>query len=127
MDVSDKAGCLRVQEHGHQPVVCFEPGIAKRDGSEGRFVDGKSVTLRANAGDNQPAVCYGVDCRNGVIEEEKSHTIQAHNNGGFSVNCTPNVLFRNDGYGNFTEGTGTLKANGGDAGGGSECIVVERL
>ena len=83
MDVSDRAGCLRAQEHGHQPVVC-----------------------------------YGVDCRNGVIEEEKSHTIQAHNNGGFSVNCTPNVLFRNDGYGNFVEGTGTLKAHGGDAGGG---------
>ena len=24
MDVSDRAGCLRAQEHGHQPVVCFE-------------------------------------------------------------------------------------------------------
>ena len=92
MDVSDRAGCLRAQEHGHQPVVC-----------------------------------YGVDCRNGVIEEEKSHTIQAHNNGGFSVNCTPNVLFRNNGYGNFTEGSGTLKAHVGDAGGGSECIAVERV
>lgn len=23
MDVSDKAGCLRAQEHGHQPVVCL--------------------------------------------------------------------------------------------------------
>ena len=75
----------------------------------------------------QNVVCYGVDCRNGVIEKEKTHTIQAHNNGGFSVNCTPNVLFRNDGYGNFAEGAGTLKASGGDAGGGSECIVVERV
>lgn len=47
-------------------------------------------------GDNQPAVAYGVDCRNGVIEKEKVHTIQAKPNGGMSVNCTPNVLLKNN-------------------------------
>ena len=52
---------LRAQEHGHQPVVCFEPGIARRDGSMNRFVDDKCVTLRANMGDNQPAVCFSVE------------------------------------------------------------------
>lgn len=25
MGVSDKAGCLRAQEHGHQPIVCYAP------------------------------------------------------------------------------------------------------
>ena len=42
-------------------AICFEPGIAKREGSDSRFVTGKSPTLRANAGDNQVAVCYAVD------------------------------------------------------------------
>lgn len=50
--------CLRAQDHGHPPVICFEPGIAKREGSDSRFVLDKSVTLRAQMGDNQPAVCF---------------------------------------------------------------------
>ena len=58
MDVSDRAGCLRAQEHGHQPVVC-----------------------------------YGVDCRNGMLNKEKTITIQAKPNGGFSYNCTPSVCY----------------------------------
>lgn len=89
MDVSDKAGCLRAQDHGHPPVVCgltnrgyesgniaetlraeshaalpiicFEPGIAKREGNGSRFVDDMCGTLRAEMGDNQPAVCYAID------------------------------------------------------------------
>ena len=32
IDVSDKSMTLRAQEHGHQPVVCFEPGISTRIG-----------------------------------------------------------------------------------------------
>ena len=53
------SGCLRAQEHGHQPVVCFEPGIMSRDCSAGNraYVDVRS-TLRAQMGDNRPAVCY---------------------------------------------------------------------
>lgn len=42
----------------HIPVICFEPGIARREGSQSRFVPDRSVTLRAEMGDNQPAVCY---------------------------------------------------------------------
>lgn len=38
------------------------------------------------------AVCYGIDCRNATLDEEKTHTIQAHSSGGFSPNCTPSVL-----------------------------------
>lgn len=35
---------------------------------------------------------YGVDCRNAVLDEEKTHTLQAKANGGQSLNCTPSVL-----------------------------------
>ena len=45
----------------HIPVVCFEPEIAKREGSENRFSIEKCGTLRANMGDNQPAVCYPIN------------------------------------------------------------------
>ena len=62
MDVSENVtACLRAQDHGHPPVICFEPGIAKREGSNGRFVKDKCGTLRADMGDNQPAVCYAID------------------------------------------------------------------
>lgn len=61
MDVSDKAGCLRAQEHGHPPVVCFEPGITKREGGNSRIIRDRCGTLRAEMGDNQPAVCYAID------------------------------------------------------------------
>jgi DNA (cytosine-5)-methyltransferase 1 len=44
---------LRVQEHGHQPIV-FEPGAASRLG--GHSDEGLSGTLRADMGDNQLAV-----------------------------------------------------------------------
>ena len=48
--------------HGHDVhVICFEPGIVKREGSDSRFVEGMCGTLRAEMGDNQPAVCYAVD------------------------------------------------------------------
>ena len=50
---------LRAQDHGHPPVVCFEPGILRRDCSAGNraYIDICS-TLRAQMGDNQPAGCY---------------------------------------------------------------------
>ena len=46
----------------HIPVVCFEPGILRRDCSAGNraYVDICS-TLRAQMGDNQPAVCFPIN------------------------------------------------------------------
>jgi len=58
---SDVTATLRAQDHGHPPVICFEPGIAKREGSRSRFVRDTCVTLRAEMGDNQPAVVYEVN------------------------------------------------------------------
>ena len=42
---------------------------------------------------DRPALCYCVDCRNGVLDEEKTHTLQAKANGGISLNCTPSVVY----------------------------------
>lgn len=41
------------------------------------------------------AVC-GVDCRNGVLDKDKTATIQAHASGGYSLNCTHPVLYENE-------------------------------
>ena len=46
--------------------IAFEPGLAKRDGSENRFVENCSPTIRANMGDNQTAVAYTLQIRNGI-------------------------------------------------------------
>lgn len=40
-----------------------------------------------------PLAVYGVDCRNGVLDENKTATLQAHANGGYSLNCTHPVLY----------------------------------
>jgi len=75
MDVSDQvAATLRAQDHGHSPVICFEPGIAKREGGNSRFVSDKSVTIRAQMGDNQPAVCYEISA--GTIRSESESVTQ---------------------------------------------------
>jgi len=59
MNTSNIAGCLRAQDHGHPPVICFEPGIMSRDtGGGNRANMNLCSTLRAVMGDNQPAVCF---------------------------------------------------------------------
>lgn len=45
-----------------------------------------------NCNNEQPDAIYGVDCRNGVIDAGKTHTLQAKANGGQSLNYTPCVL-----------------------------------
>ena len=71
-------------------------------------------------------VCYdvcGVDGYNTESTGDVSITIRAGKSDQDHVGC---VVYRNGGYGNMVEGVGTLRANGGDAGPGSENIVVEK-
>ena len=84
--------------------------------------DGEMYTLDAT---DRHAVA--LDCRNMVGNEELSATLQAKNEGGFSLNYVNPICYRNGGYGDMVEGIGTLRANGGDAGGGTESIIVERV
>lgn len=99
----------------HEHGVCY-PNVAR--------------TLAAQH-DSSPCVDRGqnvvaIDCRNMVGNEELSATLQAKNEGGFSLNFVNPICYRNGGYGDMVEGVGTLRANGGDAGPGSENIVVEK-
>ena len=81
-----------------EPVI--EPGIASRKG--GHVYEGVCGTLRAKAGDNQMSVAY-----QSAIGKE--------------VNC-----YRQGGFADYVEGeVGTLRASGGDYGGGTENLLVE--
>ena len=119
MDVSDKAGTLRAQEHGHQPIVCYalkgnfidretqQNGIGWREGVE--------FTLDAT---DRHGVCYAVDCRNLHLNEEKSGTLQSKNQGGYSLNFINPVRFQNTGIGwwNQSDKAQTLRTPcGGDS------------
>ena len=69
---TDKSRCLDTGEgspdsnHGGVAVVALEPGAASRVGGH-VYSDGKSGTLRANAGDNQQAV---------VVAEPEAYALQ---------------------------------------------------
>ena len=56
--------------------IAFEPGLAKRDGAENRFVENCTPTIRANMGDNQTAVAYTLQIRSGCEGGGKGPLIQ---------------------------------------------------
>ena len=89
--------------------IAFEPGVAKRDGAENRFVENCTPTIRANMGDNQTAVAYGIcsyesnsmksnNPHSGIYEADTARTLDlnggnpACNQGGICI-CEP-VAFR---------------------------------
>jgi len=91
----------------HEHGVCY-PNVAR--------------TLAARH-DSSPCVDRGqnvvvLDCRNLVGNDNLSATLQAKNDGGFSLNFVNPICYRAGGYGDMVEGVGTLRANGGDGGGG---------
>ena len=82
--------------------IAFEPGVAKRDGAENRFVENCTPTIRANMGDNQTAVAYGIcsyesnsmksnNPHSGIYEADTARTLDLNggnpscNQGGIAV------------------------------------------
>jgi len=77
-----------------QNVVCYDA----RGNGDGAHVptltgdhESRVTDYTALCVSERPPV-YGVDCRNAVLDEEKTHTLQAKASGGQSLNCTPSVL-----------------------------------
>lgn len=58
--------------------------------SNAEVMENISPTITCNH--EEPIAAYGVDCRNGVLDKWKTHTLQAKASGGQSLNCTPGVL-----------------------------------
>lgn len=66
---------------GGMAVVSFEPGAAQRLNTEGRYTEEVAPTLRANMGDNQAAVAYGVSSYNQDAWEDVSPSLRAASGG----------------------------------------------
>ena len=88
-----KAPTIRAQMGGHPPVVmmpetciAFEPGASRRLG--GHAWEDVAGTLRANMGDNQTAVAYGVDAYNQVLTGDKAKTLNSAASDADHVPCT---------------------------------------
>ena len=110
----------------HKVAYAIEGNVVDRDAKQNGMGVSEDTSPSLNTQDKH-AVAYGVDCRNLVMNEEKSATIQAKNEGGHSMNFINPVCYRQDGFADYREGVGTLKASGGDMGGGSESILVQNL
>jgi DNA (cytosine-5)-methyltransferase 1 len=99
---------LRAEEHGHQPVV-FEPGAASRVG--GHVWEGRAGALRADAGDNQPAVAIENHPTDGRIKIDESGTVQTLTSrmgtGGMNV---PLVFEAPKAYGICSDGSNSMRS-----------------
>ena len=132
-DSSDSIG-----KSSERECIAFEPGVAKRDGAENRFVENCTPTIRANMGDNQTAVAYGIcsyesnsmksnNPHSGIYEADTARTLDlnggnpACNQGGICI-CEP-IGF--DYYNmNLTGNVGkTLQAEGGGTGVCERCVL----
>lgn len=148
----DRSGALRASEHGHQPIV-LDSNQAKY-GTEGgntpivlgidtynQTISGDvAVTLNAasceSAGHSGPAI-FGISSyesnamksdnpKSGINETETARTLDL--NGG-DPSCNQGgvaVVYGESSFGDYTDKhIGTLKAQGGHNGGGSESLAVK--
>ena len=73
MDVSDKAGTLRAQEHGHQPIVCWPiENHAQDNRCELKTPETPCQTLTSKmgtGGGNVPMILEAVSIENGQLHQ----------------------------------------------------------
>lgn len=120
----------------------FEPGITSRLGR--KLTQDKSTTLRANMGDNQTVVAYGISSydsnamksqnpNSGIYEADKARTLDtsggnpACNQGGIAITETKTIGIATQSYSDMqiSDKGATLRAAGGTYGGGSENYVIQ--
>ena len=76
--------------------ILFERESMCRDTAKGREEgQGTAEDAEGSVGRSSEnrGVTYGIDCRNAVLDCEKTHTLQAKTGGGFSLNYTTSVLY----------------------------------
>lgn len=70
---------------------CQGNTIDRKSNKNGKgYCENVSPTLNTQ---DRHGICYSVDCRNNKLNLEVTATLQAHNNGGWSVNCTHPVMY----------------------------------
>lgn len=89
----DVSPTLNTQDR-HAVVFALE-GNGARPSHQGSGFNGSGKMYTLNTIE-QHSVCYAVDCRNNVLNEEMSSTLQSKEQGGWSVNVTNPVLYENE-------------------------------
>ena len=115
--MGEQAGAITAQPGVHnQNYICY-PETAR------------SLCARHDSSpcDDRGQNVVAIDCRNMCGNDEVSGTLQAKNEGGYSLNYVNPICYAQDAYDAYPEGCATLKATGGSHGGGSESLVVEHL
>ena len=128
VEAGDISPTLRAETHGNLPVVCagFSGGQGAKASGIG-YADDLSPTIKgAASGSNQVPCALAVhqnQCGE-VRTGEVANTINT--NGNASGRNAPLVAigYTPTSFAQYAEGVGTLKANGGDLGGGSETLVT---
>lgn len=97
------------------------------NGGKGLMIDKDTAyTLSTRS---EMRICYpidsviGCDLYNGKLTGDKAATLNA-NSGASANRAGPSVLYKQDGYAGYSEGIGTMKASGGDAGGGQKASLL---
>ena len=106
-------------------AVLFEPESSSRVGGH-IWQDGKAPALRADAGDNRPAIAlehHPNDSRVKISEDGIVQTLNARM--GMGGGNVPMVMYENYQFANYRQECGTLKAIGCEYGGGSENLLVQ--
>lgn len=77
-----------------QNVVCYDAPICVMAHGQSNAEIEENTAPTLNCNHEQPIATYSVDCRNEALGEKKTHTLQAKDSGGQSLNCTPSVLIK---------------------------------
>lgn len=97
VSVSEIAYCIPANPMSDRgQAVCYAlEGNGSRPSHMGKGFndDGTMYTLNTI---EQHSVCYSVDCRNNVLNKEMNNTLQAKEQGGWSINVTSPVLIVNE-------------------------------
>lgn len=123
-DMGEHSGALTSRPGAHnQKYLCYPDKArslcARYDSSPCADRGQNVVCYRKSA---KPRSAYDSET---WVEDGAANTLNTYENS--DVRTTEAVVYRAGGYGGMTEGCGTLRANGGDAGGGTESIVIERV
>ena len=110
--------------------ILFEPeGVRGHSETSGEARKGASEDVEGGAGGSCDVVVgafmggQGAKAGSVAYSEALSPTLRATNSGS---NQVPDVAYRSSRFSEYCTGVGTLKAAGGDVGGGSETLIVKR-
>ena len=123
LGVGDETDPMFTLTAGDRHAVCCI-GV---DGYNGCETGDKSITIRARKSDQEVFENHSQDARYAHLENTCSTMVARWGTGGNNMPIvTEKKGFSCSGFAKYTETIGTLRASGGDFGGGSENLVTEK-